>query len=67
MVDFGAKFKEKESLEMGDRHFSKDNTAKQSETDYFGGGINLNASKHGKIMYDVKIRPENTLNKMKKE
>lgn len=38
MVDFGAKFKGKESLEMGDRHFSKDDTAKQSETDYFGGG-----------------------------
>ena len=49
MVDFGAKFKGKESLEMGDRHFSKDDTAKQSETDYFGGGINLKASKHGKI------------------
>ena len=35
MVDFGAKFKGKESLEIGDRHFSKDDTAKQSE---FGGG-----------------------------
>jgi len=38
MVDLGAKFKGKESLEMGDRHFSKDDTAKQSETDYFGRG-----------------------------
>ena len=44
MVDFGAKFKGKESLEMGDRHSSKGDTAKQSETDYFGGGgLNLNA------------------------
>ena len=53
---------------MGNRHFSKDDTAKQSKTDYFGGGgENLNASKNGKITEDEKIPPENTPNKMKKE